>query len=138
MHSNAATEAPRAPMHLLREDRVILPGRGPTYEDEGTDQVARGAVTLPGGGRWCATLEVRLRATSEALLTVQRVGAGVGSAPSEACLVVPLGEEEALLTLLLGLFAQAGTHGLLGAPVAVKARRRVRPPPTEPDAGPSD
>jgi hypothetical protein len=121
------------PVQLLREDRVALGTHRPTYEDEGSDQVSRGSVSLPAGGRWSAMLEVRMGSEQGALLTVHRSGAGAGPAPSEASLVIPPGEEEAFLTLVTGLVAQGRRHGVLSPAPEGKSRRRVRPRPTPPD-----
>jgi hypothetical protein len=68
-----------------------------------------------------------------ALLTLQRSGAGAGPAPTEASLVIPPGEEDAVLTLLTGLVAQGRRHGLLGAPPEGKRRREARRQPAPED-----
>jgi hypothetical protein len=48
-----------------------------------------------------------------ALLTVNRFGPGVGPSPTEASVMIPPGEAEALLTLLTGLIRQAKRDGVL-------------------------
>ena len=121
------------PAQLLREDRVALDTHRPSYEDEGSDQVSRGSVSLPSGGRWSWTLEVRMASEQGALLTVHRSGAGAGPAPTEASLVIPPGEEAAFLTLLTGLVAQGRKHGVLSPAPEGKPGRRVRPQPAPPD-----
>ena len=134
--SNVGSLVHPRPVQLLREDRVALDTHRPSYEDEGSDQVSRGSVSLPLGGRWSATLEVRMAGDQGALLTVHRSGTGAGPAPTEASLVIPPGEEEAFLTLLNGLVAQGRRHGLLRPAPEGKPRRRARPQPPDPIGSP--
>jgi len=61
-----------------------------------------------------------------ALLTVNRSGPGAGPAPSDASLMIPPGEAEALLTLLTGLVAQARADGVLEKGSEGKPRRETK------------
>jgi hypothetical protein len=118
-------------LQILREDQVSLETPRPSYENEGSERVSRGSVTLPSGGRWNATLEVRMRHDQGALLTLNRSGPGAGPAPSDASLMIPPGEAEALLTLLAGLVEQARADGVVERPESTarrKARSRAVPP----------
>jgi hypothetical protein len=139
MHTSTATLDQTQSLRLLREDQVSLETPRPSYEDEGSELVSRGSVTLPSGGRWSATLEVRMRDDQGALLTMNRSGAGAGPAPSDASLMIPPGEIDALLTLLTGLVEQARADGVLerggqGTPRR-KARSRTAPPDTPASSG---
>ena len=93
---------------LLREHRSPL-----SYEDEGSDRVARGSVTLASGTWWFSELVVPMKAGQPALLTISRHGSGAGLEPREAALVIPPAEAEAFLVLLQGLIAQARSDGVL-------------------------
>jgi hypothetical protein len=121
-------------LQLLREDQVSIEVPRPAYESEGSEQVSRGSVTLPAGGRWSATLEVRMRDDQGALLTVNRSGPGAGPVPSDASLMIPPGEADALLTLLTGLIEQAGADGVLERGPEGKLRRKTRSRTVPPSA----
>jgi hypothetical protein len=113
MHSSTTLLDRAQSLRLLREDQISLETPRPTYENEGSELVSRGSVTLPSGGRWSATLEVRMRDDQGALLTMNRSGPDAGPAPSDASLMIPPGEVDALLTLLTGLVEQARADGVL-------------------------
>ncbi len=111
--SNAANAHPTGPLQLVREEQVPLDSSRPSYENEGSDRVARGSVTLPSGAWWSSTLEVRITGDQSALLTVGRQGSGRAAKPDEATLVIPPGEADAVLALLAGIIAQARSDGVL-------------------------
>jgi hypothetical protein len=139
MHASTALLDRAQSLRLLREDQVSLETPSPSYENEGSELVSRGSVTLPSGGRWSATLEVRMRDDQGALLTMNRSGPGAGPAPSDASLMIPPGETDALLTLLMGLVEQARADGVLtrgreGTPRR-KPRSRVVPPDAPASSG---
>lgn len=98
---------------LLREHPVPPREFRLAYEREGSEQVARGSVTVPSGGRWFSTLEVPLSGDRSALLTIGREGPGESLGPAEAALVIPQGEADAVLALLNGVIAQARADGVL-------------------------
>lgn len=91
------------------------------YENEGSERVCRGSVTLPSGACWRSKLQVPIRGDESALLTLCRQAAEPGVAPDEAALVIPSGEADALVALLQGLFTQARRDGVL--PEAEALRR---------------
>ena len=134
MHASTALLDRTQSLRLVREDQVSLETPRPFYEGEGSERVSRGAVTLPSGGRWCATLEVRMPDEQGALLTVNRSGPGAGPAPSDASLMIPPGEAEALLTLLTGLVAQARADGVLEKGSEGKPRRKTKTRAVPPNA----
>jgi hypothetical protein len=139
MHTSTASLDPTRSLRLLREDQISLETRRPPYENEGSELVSRGSVTLLSGGRWSATLEVRMRDDQGALLTMNRSGPGTGPVPSDASLTIPPGEIDALLTLLTGLVEQARADGVLersrqGTPRR-KTKSRAAPPDTPASSG---
>jgi hypothetical protein len=131
--STAILDRPQS-LHLLREDHIAPEVPRPVYEREGSERVSRGSVTLLSGGRWSATLEVRMQDDQGALLTVKRSGPGVGPAPSDASLMIPPGEADALLTLLTGLVEQARADGVLERGTEGRPRRKARPSRVPPNA----
>jgi hypothetical protein len=107
---------PVDPALVSRSQRTSAPGSGPPrYDDEGTDRTARGSILVE-GGRWSGRLEVPVQAAQAALLTIERLGEGPALEPSEATIVIPVPEAEAVLRLLEGLFAQARREGMLPEP----------------------
>ncbi len=135
MHRHTATVNLCTSLQLLREDQISPEVARPSYESEGSERVSRGSVTVPSGGRWSASLEVRMRGDQGALLTIDRSGPGAGPAPSDASLMIPPGEADALLTLLKGLIEQARADGVLEGRPEKKPRRTARPrtvPPSTP------
>lgn len=115
-HLQAARLVTNRHLWLLREHRVPPKKSRLAYEREGSEQVARGSVTLPSGGRWFSTLEVPLSGDRSALLTIGREGPGESLEPDEAALVIPQGEADAMLALLNGIIAQARSDGVLRDP----------------------
>ena len=113
-------------LQLLREDQASPGVPRPSYESEGSERVSRGSVTLTSGGRWSATLEVRMGDEQGALLTMDRSGPGGGPAPSDASVMIPPGEADALLTLLTGLIEQARADGVLERRPEGKPRRTTK------------
>jgi hypothetical protein len=134
MHASTAMLDRTQSLQLLREDQVSLEVPRPSYESEGSERVSRGSVTLPSGGRWSAALEVRMRDDQGALLTMNRSGPGAGPAPSDATLMIPPGEADALLTLLTGLIEQARADGVLERRPEGKPRRKTRSRTAPPNA----
>lgn len=125
-------------LQLVHEDQIAPHPTRVTYEREGSERVAKGSVTLPSGGWWSGSLEVRMGGDQGALLTVLRSGAGAGPAPSEASLVIPPGEADALLALLTGLVAHARADGVLAQHAEAGPRRKARSsrgPEAPPDMG---
>lgn len=113
-------------LQLLRENHVSPEVPRPAYESEGSERVSRGSVTLPSGGRWSATLEVSMRDDQGALLTMIRSGPGLGPAPSDASVMIPPGEADALLTLLTGLIKQARGDRVLEEGLEDQPRKKAR------------
>jgi hypothetical protein len=134
MHASTAMFDRTQSLRLLREDQVPLEVPRPSYENEGSEWVSRGSVTLPSGGRWSATLEVRMRDDQGALLTMNRSGPGTGPAPSDASLMIPPGEADTLLTLLTGLIEQARADAVLERRPEGKSRRTTRTRTVPPNA----
>jgi hypothetical protein len=122
MHDGGAMLNWARSLHLLREDQIPPAVSRPSYENEGSERVSRGSVTLPSGGRWSASLEVRMGDDQGALLTMNRAGAGAGPAPSDASLMIPPDEADVLLLLLKGLIEQARADGVLAPRPAVSPR----------------
>lgn len=96
--------------------------------------VSRGSVSLASGGCWSATLEVRMGSEQGALLTVNRFGPGAGPSPTDASVMIPPGEADALVTLLTGLIRQARTDGVLEGrgqdlPVRRSRAKEIKPDP---------
>jgi hypothetical protein len=125
-HSSSAKLNPTRSLQLLREDQIAPESPLLTYENEGSDRLSRGSVTVASGGWWSGSLEVRMGADQGALLTITRSGAGVGPAPTDASLVIPPGEADALLTLLTGLVAHARADGVLEQSAQAKPRRKTK------------
>lgn len=101
---------------LVREAPVPPEAARGSYENEGSERVSRGSITLPSGACWSSTLEVSVAGDESGLLTIRRQAPGPTLAPDEASLVVPRGEADALLALLEGLFAQARRDGVMQGP----------------------
>ena len=134
MHASSAMLDRTLSPQLLREDQVTLETPRTAYENEGSELVSRGSVTLPSGGWWSATLEVRLRDHQGALLTITRTGPGADPPPSDASLMIPPGEADALLMLLTGLVEQARADGVLERGREGKPRHKTRSRAGPPDA----
>jgi hypothetical protein len=120
--ARAGTEIP-ARLCLLREERVPPWLPHGTYEHEGSQRVSRGSVAVAPRTRWLSTLEVPVEGGLPALLTIRREASSGSIAPDEACLVLPLGEADALLELLRGIIAQARADGVLGGAASDEAGR---------------
>ena len=86
-----------------------------TYEDEGSERLTRGAVTLPDGAWWAAELSVAVGDDNATLLRLERHGAtpeGFGGELS-AEVMIPTVEAGAVVTLLGGVVAHALRDGVL-------------------------
>jgi hypothetical protein len=94
--------------------RSSAPGAA-EYEPGHSERQAIGWVGVGPESRWAATLSVPMSGDQSALLTIGREGPVPAGAPevSEAMLVIPPGEVDALLTLLRGIVAQARREGIL-------------------------
>jgi len=100
---------------MVCENHLPSSGFRGGYENEGSNRVARGSVTLPSGGWWFSQLEVPIAGDQSALLTFGRQGPGASIGPDEAAVVIPPGEADAVLTLINGIFTQARSDGVLQA-----------------------
>ena len=109
----AASLGSTGTLSLLREDRAPPRTSRISYENEGSDRVSRGSVTLTSGGWWFSKLVVPMAGDQSALLTIGRQGPGASIGPEEATLVVPRGEADAMLALLTGIISQARSDGVL-------------------------
>jgi len=87
----AASLGSTGTLSLLREDRAPPRTSRISYENEGSDRVSRGSVTLTSGGWWFSKLVVPMAGDQSALLTIGRQGPGASIGPEEATLVVPPG-----------------------------------------------
>ena len=112
-----------------------------SYEDEMSVRRATGTVSAAEDVWWLGELVVPI-VGERAIISVERRPEGTG--PSDAALVVPRDEIDALLTLLVGLVAHARRDGVLLASQAVtrparqSARHRgrhVRQRPPRPKRG---
>jgi hypothetical protein len=133
--THAATPIVARPksLGLIREHQVPVDGFRSSYENEGSELVSRGSVTLASGALWMATLEVRMNSDQGALLTVRRSGPGAELSPSDASIVIPPGEADAFLELLRGVIQQARADGVLdqGIPLTRSRRSRARSAPSD-------
>ncbi|HZE73710.1 MAG TPA: hypothetical protein VE091_00255, partial [Gemmatimonadales bacterium] len=88
-----------------------------TYEPGHSARRATGSVPVGQGSWWTATLSVPMSGDQTALLTVERDGPRPASAPpiGQVTMVVPVGEMDAVLTLLQGIVAQSRRDGVLDA-----------------------
>ena len=85
------------------------------YEGEGTDRISRGSIVIE-GVRWSGRLELPAGAGHDALLTIERLGGSGALEPTQAAVVIPVREADAVLGLLEGVFTQAQRDGLLPEP----------------------
>jgi hypothetical protein len=99
------------------------PGAPPAFEYEPghSERQVTGSVEVGPDSRWLATLAVPMTGDQSALLTLEREGMVPAGAPavSEVALVIPVGEADAVITLLRGIFVQAQRDGVL-----VKRKRK--------------
>ncbi len=113
----------RVPQRIPAGAAPPLPGhrsgspqpRPARYEEPGTEWISRGSIVVD-GVRWSGRLEVPTRAAHAALLTIERLGGSGALEPSQAAVVIPVDEADAVLGLLEGLFTQARRDGILPEP----------------------
>jgi hypothetical protein len=106
-------QIPLDPRFVLRDRHAGPSDTGPPkYDEDATDRTARGSILVQ-EVRWSGRLDVPIQSTQAALLTIERLGQGPAVEPSEATIVIPVDEAEAVLTLLEGLFDQARRAGML-------------------------
>ena len=98
---------------LLREAPVPPQSSPDGYEREGSERVSKGSIATPSGGHWFCKLEVPIMGERAALLTIEHEGSSEAIAPAEATLVIPVGEADAVVALLVGVIAQAKADGVL-------------------------
>lgn len=134
MHQSIALLKPVETVQLVRENQVPVGTARPSYENGGSEVLSRGSVTVPSGGCWSAELEVRMGSGQGALLTLSRSGPAAGPSPSDATLVIPPGEADAFLTLLMGIVHQARADGVLERASHGARSRRSKLGPEPPDA----
>lgn len=102
---------------LLRVCEGSPANRQFVYEDEGSERLTRGAVTLPDGAWWTAELSVAIGDGGATLLRLARHGAtpeGFGDDPATEVLI-PTAEAGALVSLLVGVVEHALRDGVLPA-----------------------
>ncbi|MDB4884954.1 MAG: hypothetical protein JWN79_392 [Gemmatimonadetes bacterium] len=93
--------------------------RPPRYEDEGSVRESRGAVSLPGGAWWAASLSAPLghgtAGDADVRVRLGRHGAGRSDALEAASvdLLVSADELDAVVALLAGIVGQARRDGVL-------------------------
>lgn len=100
--------------------RVGVPSMA-EYEPEHSERQVTGSVAVGQESRWMGVLAVPMTGDQSALVTIEREGPTPAGAPAveEVVLVIPPGEQEAVLTLLQGMIAHARRDGVL----ARRARR---------------
>lgn len=102
-----------------RRDRSCVREWSGGYEDEGSEQIARGAMAVARDGWWTAALSVPLDAARGALpvtIRLTRLGPDAGQALAAEVLVqVTEREIDAVVALLGGIVAQARRDGVLPA-----------------------
>ena len=86
------------------------------YEPEHSERQVNGSIKVAGDAYWFATLSVAMTGEQSLLVTVERKGPVLEGTPAvdEVTIVIPAGEEEAVLTLLRGLVVHARRDGVLG------------------------
>jgi hypothetical protein len=110
---------------LIVADQVRPPKRGATagpgvpaaFEYEPGHSVCQvtGSVEVGPDSRWLATLAVPMTGDQSVLVTLEREGLVPAGAPatSEVMLVIPVGEADAVITLLRGIIVHARRDGVL-------------------------
>lgn len=85
------------------------------YEPGHSERQVTGSVEVGPDSRWLATLAVPMTGDQSVLVTLEREGPAPSGAPavSEVMLVIPVGEADAVLTLLRGIVVQARRDGVL-------------------------
>ena len=100
-----------------RHPRVIRE-ESPPYESEGSEHRTLGSVSVADDARWTATLTVPIPERNVAFVDLERRGAlpgGYRGGEESAHFSLPLGELDAVVTLLTRVIAQARTDGVLPA-----------------------
>ena len=85
------------------------------YEPAHSERQVTGSVEVGPDSRWLATMAVPMTGDQSALVTLEREGQLPAGAPavSQVMLVIPVGEAEAVITLLRGLVVHARRDGVL-------------------------
>jgi hypothetical protein len=85
------------------------------YEPGHSERQVTGSVEVGSDSRWLATLAVPMTGDQSMLVTVEREGVGPAGAPAvgQVMLVIPVGEADAVITLLRGLVVHARRDGVL-------------------------
>jgi len=114
VHSLIVADNERPPRPAAAQP--VAPG-GPDYQPGHSARQTTGSVAVGGKSWWLATLSVAMTGDQAVLLTVERDGPAPTAGPvmDQVTLVIPLGEVDAVLTLLQGIVAQARLDGVLGA-----------------------
>lgn len=100
---------------LVREDVVPYP-TSDRYEDEGSERVATGSVTVATDAFWRVTLSVPLPREDAVFLRIEREGPlpdGYRGAEESAGLSMPAGELDVVVRALKGVITQARRDGVL-------------------------
>jgi len=108
---------------LIVADQVRPPTGGATgpgvpvafeYEPAHSERQVTGSVAVGTDSRWLATLAVPMTGDQSALVTLAREGQLPAGAPAvgQVTLVIPVGEAEAVITLLRGLVVHARRDGV--------------------------
>jgi hypothetical protein len=89
--------------------------RGAGYEPGHSERQVTGSVVVGQETQWMATLAVPMTGDQSALLTLEREGPSAPDAPcvEQVMLVIPPGEEEAVLALLRGIVDHARENRVL-------------------------
>jgi hypothetical protein len=107
--------APRRVGGAVRELAGSEPG-APRYEAEGSERRTLGNVAVTADARWTGTVTVPIPGAHVAFIQVERIGplpAGYRGSEEAAAFSVPVGEVDALLSMLTGLVASARSDGVL-------------------------
>src|SRR6266542_1552300 len=113
LHSLIVADNERPPRPAAAQP--VAPG-GPDYQPGHSARQTTGSVAVGRKSWWLATLSVAMTGDQAVLLTVERDRVHLaGPVMDQVTLVIPLGEVDAVLTLLQGIVAQARLDGVLGA-----------------------
>lgn len=99
--------------------RRVIREVSPAYESEGSEHRTLGTVPVPDDARWTATLTVPIPERNVVFVELERRGAlpeGYRGSEESAHFSLPLGELDALVTLLAGVIAQARVDRVLPRP----------------------
>jgi hypothetical protein len=100
---------------IVREDTPRY-GLSPQYEDDGSERIATGSVTVAADVHWTATLTVPLADPHVTFVQIERRGPlplGYLGSGETADFSLPSRELDVVLSLLAGVVAQARRDGVL-------------------------